>query len=764
MPDDEIKVRIVADGSGVATECDAAAKSVEDLGESAESNSSKMERMGKAMVHVEAHMVGHMIPGMGRMTRSLAMLGESAVGVTPLLVGLIPVAAIAAGVLIMEKMEEAQLKAAKASTELTVESAKLDDKIMEEKEHLTTLVEGPMAGAIEKAKDYGKTVSESESVLKSFDKELEAHTTTWAVYVQRVQRATDMVVAFVKAGGGTAGIAAAASIGQGMSDKELEVRIEKIEAAYPRVEQTTQKLKALQGLMMELSTAGGPQAAQQMAALSDTMLQVSKVAEDERLKAQIHHAEIHKDELKNAAESIYVEKSAVEMNKVGWDTKVANAEAANKVLAENDKLREAQAEDVVQKTVLSATQVMNAKLQANENEAKSAHDLAMLKIAAAEDEGRVAIEQINKERTAKLAALAGDDAETRTRKSVEINRQMDDQIAISRAKTAGEIAKLNAEDVAATQIAADKRQEIVLSGEKEITTLTIKEEEDRINKQFALTQKQTAEQLKLAQDMQKAAPGKLFISGGAEIGVLTNAISQMDVLIAKRSELVAAHPEEQNLQNELETMITDRQDYADKVAEIDVQIAQHNAATLDRMTAAFNGNIMQWLKGDEKFGQAMMKTWLNIAGSAIQNLMKMGEQYIMYTILEETKAREQIFHNAGVAASKAMGAVPPPLNFPLAVAAFAATAAFASFAQGGIMEQDGGAILHRNEMVLPPHLSDFIQNAAKNATPAVSEESSNFNLTQNIHAIDANGVADVLKQHSDLMFAMWKEQMRSRNV
>lgn len=82
------------------------------------------------------------------------------------------------------------------------------------------------------------------------------------------------------------------------------------------------------------------------------------------------------------------------------------------------------------------------------------------------------------------------------------------------------------------------------------------------------------------------------------------------------------------------------------------------------------------------------------------------------------------------------------------------------------MGNSGPAMLHKNEMVLHPHISQFVQNAAKSSDESgTGQGGSHFHYSVgNINTIDFNGVADVLKEHDELMFTMWKQQMPERNA
>jgi hypothetical protein len=143
----------------------------------------------------------------------------------------------------------------------------------------------------------------------------------------------------------------------------------------------------------------------------------------------------------------------------------------------------------------------------------------------------------------------------------------------------------------------------------------------------------------------------------------------------------------------------------------------------------------------ESFGQAMQGVWQNIEAS----FAKMALQLVFHWAAMETaqlaesvatshmkltnaaataaqadainkaSGAQQILVDAKKAAAGAYSSASevPVIGWLLgpaaAAAAFAATAAFASFDQGGIVPADITANVHKDEMVLPPHLSRGIQ-------------------------------------------------------
>lgn len=75
-------------------------------------------------------------------------------------------------------------------------------------------------------------------------------------------------------------------------------------------------------------------------------------------------------------------------------------------------------------------------------------------------------------------------------------------------------------------------------------------------------------------------------------------------------------------------------------------------------------------------------------------------------------------------------------------------------------------MVHKNEMVLPPHISQFVQNAASQRSGGEQGQgmAGNFNYAVTVNAIDRNGMEDALREHGDLMFSQWQEQVRQRNM
>jgi hypothetical protein len=123
-----------------------------------------------------------------------------------------------------------------------------------------------------------------------------------------------------------------------------------------------------------------------------------------------------------------------------------------------------------------------------------------------------------------------------------------------------------------------------------------------------------------------------------------------------------------------------------------------------------------------RLSQVLNNVWRSIADTMLTNMLKGVEAHLMALAMHKATAEKDIFVDAKTTAAtvwKEVAKIPVvgPVLGPIAGAAtFAAMMALASFDQGGIMPETGLAQIHKNEMVLPPALSNFVQSAAANAS------------------------------------------------
>src|SRR5260370_41816162 len=106
-----------------------------------------------------------------------------------------------------------------------------------------------------------------------------------------------------------------------------------------------------------------------------------------------------------------------------------------------------------------------------------------------------------------------------------------------------------------------------------------------------------------------------------------------------------------------------------------------------------------------------------------------------------------------------------PVLAPIAGAT--AFAAVMAFERGGIVPKDTLAMLHRNEMVLPAHVSNDVMNAVENNITnnnTAFRQSAGIVYAPTIHinAIDRNGVDEMLTTHEDAFVKKIEGVMRRR--
>lgn len=189
---------------------------------------------------------------------------------------------------------------------------------------------------------------------------------------------------------------------------------------------------------------------------------------------------------------------------------------------------------------------------------------------------------------------------------------------------------------------------------------------------------------------------------------------------------------------------------------------------LNVITHSFNKALDGWIQGTETFGQAFSRMWASLAVTVIENLAKMGIEMVAHTALTLImhKLTQKAAASSGAAAAGASAAHVPMVGWmlaPMEMATFFAQAM--SFAQGGLVPATGIAQLHAREMVLPAHLSDFVQQSAAQASGQGRGPSNvRVNFAPQVNATDATGVRDVLKNHSKVFMTHFSRELRKANI
>ena len=109
-----------------------------------------------------------------------------------------------------------------------------------------------------------------------------------------------------------------------------------------------------------------------------------------------------------------------------------------------------------------------------------------------------------------------------------------------------------------------------------------------------------------------------------------------------------------------------------------------------------------------------------------------------------------------------MAAAPFPMDTAapaFGVAMAAAASGFAMAEKGGVSE-GGITMLHPREMVLPAHLSEFVQRAASGGSPAGPNHSTTIHYAP---TINGNASKDILKGHSSEIANIVRGELRRTN-
>jgi hypothetical protein len=207
---------------------------------------------------------------------------------------------------------------------------------------------------------------------------------------------------------------------------------------------------------------------------------------------------------------------------------------------------------------------------------------------------------------------------------------------------------------------------------------------------------------------------------------------------------------------------------------------------------AFNSAFIKMAEGGMSFTRLMQTAWTSMATSFITSVLQMGEKWIVQHVLMAAAQKlmdalglsthlasisGQIAANKALALSQAglagaggvasMAAAPFPIDLTapaFGAAMQGAAASFALFERGGIVP----AGLHEGEMVLPKHISTFVQTAAAGAsgkgTSAVGMTGSgrpiHLHNHTTVNTLNGDGIEDVLAAHGDRMFDFFKGKVR----
>lgn len=219
------------------------------------------------------------------------------------------------------------------------------------------------------------------------------------------------------------------------------------------------------------------------------------------------------------------------------------------------------------------------------------------------------------------------------------------------------------------------------------------------------------------------------------------------------------------------------------------------------ISSAFDSSLRGMLQGTETFAQGMKQMMGNLILDWIEKFAKakiewVGTQIAMALANDEKNASITASDAAAAAAKSAVGAaahaedkksilsdaavafgnvykwvsaipyVGPVLAPPAAAAAYAAVVAMdtliPSAAGGMVVPDDTLAMVHKNEMVLPVHLSQGIQGIIGGGSNTIGGGGV-VNVNFNINALDAAGVSNLLKVQGPTIAKVIQEQVRQNN-
>jgi hypothetical protein len=246
MAGDQVEIKIMADASDFKSGTMEASAAVDTLGSRFETAAVSTGRMETSMVHLTSHMIGHAIPGMGRMALMMGRMGESAIGAAPLLAGLIPIAAFIGGIEIMEKMEEAELKTAQVASTMADSHKKVHDQIMAVDEAITGLTKGPMAELIQKEHDLGMEANDLTSIFKEDNAVLENQLHWWQKTLEALDKFGEGMHKLIGTGHATI-----------IDPTEFDTLRTKIALAHGDIGALNDAMEAVKSLRMRIGVSGG---------------------------------------------------------------------------------------------------------------------------------------------------------------------------------------------------------------------------------------------------------------------------------------------------------------------------------------------------------------------------------------------------------------------------------------------------------------------------------------------------------------------------
>lgn len=229
-------------------------------------------------------------------------------------------------------------------------------------------------------------------------------------------------------------------------------------------------------------------------------------------------------------------------------------------------------------------------------------------------------------------------------------------------------------------------------------------------------------------------------------------------------------------------------------------IAQRYQTFFSALNSSFGSHIQSLIRGQETFRQAFLGILGDMVSGFINALVQMGlkwaeQKAVDLAISLTTNATKVTADEASYAAAAAAGhastmalitdaaalsaantfasisAIPivgPELAPAAAAAAETTVLGFEAlaFAKGGIVPSTQMALVHQNEMILPPNLSQGMQNIINNGGTSNSRGGDTIHapFSPQIHEFDSEGVDRVLTKQRSLFIRHLNDWARNRHL
>lgn len=346
---------------------------------------------------------------------------------------------------------------------------------------------------------------------------------------------------------------------------------------------------------------------------------------------------------------------------------------------------------------------------------------------------------------------------------VKIDAQYEQKIAAAHLKVADEERKLKQREIA-TDI---KDKEEALKAQEELINSEIKDSADSFKRQaeaakaaaaiHGITRKQEYDQV-LALYQQEEAAAKDLLEKKKALFI------EEAILNAQKNGEILTQEEAARLRGAVKIdgeILAAHRRFLDDKQKLDEEAAARQYKIYQTVSQSFVKTMDQALLHAKSFHDAVAGIWQSMAQSFEQALMKMMEQWIMNMLLGKAMNAEAslatIGHSAATAAANTYAAtsgvpiIGPVLAPVAAAAAFVAVMAFGagigSAAQGAVLPEDMMILAHKNEMILPPHISQSVQQMATGGGSSGGGDI-HVHVSMPVHTMDSRSFGDSLAQHS----------------